>query len=283
MPLIEDMVNSVGQSRWFCLIDLKSAYWQVLMEVNSICKTAFSTQKGHYEFIRTSFGLVFAVFTFQGLADSILKEVRDWCRAYLDDLLSHAAIFEECCEGLRTVLKLLIKSKLFTSFSKCKFMMQEVPYLGYLLTKDGIKPDPAKTEAIRALKPPRDVPGLQHVLGLFQYYSKFHPMFSEVAQPLTSLTQKGKAWIWSAECQKAFEAIKCTLTSEPMLVRPDFSQPFIVRTDWSPLALGAILAQERTDETTGQKFEAVVYFASKKLRGAELNYAATEGDCQAVL
>lgn len=202
MPLIEDMLNSVGQSQWFCLIDLKSAYWQVPMEVNSICKTAFSTQKGHYEFIRMPFGLVFAVFKFQGLADGVLKEIRDWCRAYLDDLLCHAATFEECCQGLRTVLQLLIKSKLLALFSKCQFMMQQIPYLGYLLTKDGIKPDPAKTGAIRMLKPPRDVPGLQHVLGLFQYYAKFHPRFSEVAEPMTNLTQKDRPWIWTRSVKR---------------------------------------------------------------------------------
>lgn len=118
------------------------------MEPGSICKTAFSTKKGHYEFIRMPFGLVFAVFTFQGLADSVLKEVQDMCRAYMDDLLQHTPTFELCCEGLRRVLKFLIEAKLLASFSKCHFMVQEVPYLGFLLTRDGVKPDPAKTKAI---------------------------------------------------------------------------------------------------------------------------------------
>lgn len=102
-----------------------------------------------------------------------------------------------------------------------------------------------------------------------------------MAAPLTNLLQKGRTWFWSASCQAAFDNIKQVLTSEPVLVRPDFSKPFVVQTDWSPLALGAILAQEKEHED-GTKYEAVVFYASKKLKGAELHHSATEGECQAV-
>lgn len=90
MPLIEDMLNSVGNSRWFCLIDHRSAYWQIPMAEDSICKTAFSTKAGHYEFLRMPFGHAWAVFSFQRRADQILIPVKSFCRAYLDDLLPHA-------------------------------------------------------------------------------------------------------------------------------------------------------------------------------------------------
>lgn len=283
MPLVDDMLNSVGQSSWFCLIDLKSAYWQIPMEESSICETVFSTQKGHYEFTRMPFGLSFAAFTFQNQADEVLRDVADICKAYLDDLLCHGGTFEECCERLHRVLKILIEARLLASFSKCQFLQQEMPYLGFLLTKDGVKIDPAKIEAIRSLKPPTDVAGLQHVLGLFQHYARFYPQFAGLAVPLTDLLQKGRTWYyWSSSCHSAFEGIKQVLTSEPVLIRPDFAKPFIVQTDWSPTALGAILAQELEHED-GSKYEAVVFFASKKLKGAELHYSATEGECQAVL
>lgn len=127
-----------------------------------------------------------------------------------------------------------------------------------------------------------DVPSLQHVLGLFQHYARFHLQFAEMAVPLTNLTQKGRAWFWSADCQKAFEGIKQMLVSEPVSVRPDFSRTFIVQTDRSPLAMGAILAQEYKNDDGG-KYKAVVYYSSKKLKGPELHYSATEGECQAVL
>lgn len=169
MPLVDNMLNSVGQSSWFCLIDLKSAYWQIPMEESPICKTAFSTQKGHYEFTRIPFGLSFAAFTFQTRADEVLREVVHICKAYLDALLCHGRTFEECCQRPHQVLKILVeaKSQLLASFSKCQFLMQEMPYLGFLLTGDRVKIDPSKTEAVRNLKAPTDVPGLQHVLGLF--------------------------------------------------------------------------------------------------------------------
>lgn len=79
IPLIDDMLNAVGRSSWFTLIDLRSAYWQIPMEQTSICKTAFSTQKGHYEFLRMPFGLVWAVLRFQGFADKVLKPISDIC------------------------------------------------------------------------------------------------------------------------------------------------------------------------------------------------------------
>lgn len=274
IPLIEDMLNAVGQSSWFNLIDLKSAYWQIPMEASSICKTAFTTQKGHYEFLRMPFGLVWAVLRFQGFAEKVLRPISDICRAYLDDFLNHANSFEGACQGLVKVLSVLREAKLTTSFAKCKFMMRELPYLGFLLTKNGVKVDPAKTEAVRNLQEPTDVAGLQHVLGLFQHYARFHPRFAEIAVPLTDLTQKNRPWVWTTACRLAFEQIKSTLTSEPFLMRPDFTKPFIVETDWSPTALGAVLAQQHVHPETGELYEAVVYYASKKLKGAELNYSA---------
>lgn len=170
-----------------------------------MCKTTFFTQQGHYEFVRMPFGLAFAAFTFQWRADEALQLVKDICRAYLDDLLQHAKSFELCCEGLRRVLKALVDPKLLASFAKCRFMVRELPYLGFLLTRDGIKVDPVKTKAIRNLKAPTDVLGLQHILGLFQHYARFHPQFVATAVPLTEVTQKGKVWQWTKVCQQAFD------------------------------------------------------------------------------
>lgn len=151
------------------------------------------------------------------------------------------------------------------------------------MTREGVKIDPSKIAAIGELKPPRDLGTLQQVLGLFQYYTRFHPQYVEIATPMTDLTKKGVVWSWSTECQVAFDHIKRVLTIEPFLMRPDFSKPFVVQTGWSPLALGAILAQEIWDEEQQLNREVVICYASKKLRGPELHYSATEGECQAAL
>lgn len=239
IPLIDDMLNAVGRSFWFTLIDLRTAYWQIRMEQSSICKTAFSTQKGHYEFLRMPFGLVWAVLRFQGFADKVLKPISDICRAYLDDFLTHASSFEGACQGLVKVSTVLREAKLTASFSKCRFLMRETPYLGFLLTREGVKIDPAKTDAIRNLQAPTDVASLQHVLGLYQHYARFHPGFAEVAVPLSDLTQKNRPWVWTSACQAAFDMIKANLVAEPFLMRPDFTKPFIIQTDWSPTALAS--------------------------------------------
>lgn len=137
MPLVEDLVNDVGCSSWFCLLDLKSAYWQVPMDKASIAKTAFSTKRGHYEFTHMSMGLKTAVFTFQRAINTALYSVQQACQAYLDDLLVHARIFNDGLEALECVLKLLLKHGLQASFKKCKFLMRQVPYLGRRSVRQG--------------------------------------------------------------------------------------------------------------------------------------------------
>lgn len=283
MPIVEELVNDVGESSWFCLLDLCSAYWQVAMDEESIPKTAFSTRLGHYEFLRMAMGLKAAAGTFQRMINHAIHPVRDVCQAYLDDLLIHAKMFEGCLDALHRVLVVLLDCKLLVSFKKCKLRVREVAYLGFLLTKDGVKLDPSRIEAIAKLQAPHDVKTLQQVLCLFQYYTRFHPNYAAVAAPLTELTKKAVVWRWSEDCQRAFDTIKQVLTMEPFVARPDFSKPFLVQTDWSPVALGAILAQEVWDEELQLKREVVVYYASKKLRGPELNYSATDGKRQAVL
>lgn len=112
--------------------------------------------------------------------DQVLVPVKHFCRAYLDDLLTHATTFEEYCEHLRILLLLLIDLQLLASFSKSCFMVQEVSYLGHLLTADGIRMDPAKIQTIMNLQPPHDVASLQHVLG----YSNTMPSFIPTMQVL---------------------------------------------------------------------------------------------------
>lgn len=160
MPIVEELVNDVGKSSWFCLLDLRSAYRQVPMEEESIPKTAFSTRQGHYEFLRMAMGLTAAAGTFQRMINQVIRPVRECCQAYLDDLLAHASSFDECLAALDQVLALLIENKLLVSFKKCKFLMREVAYLGYLLSKDGIRLDPARMSAIAELQAPRDVKAL---------------------------------------------------------------------------------------------------------------------------
>lgn len=283
MPVVEELVNDVRQSSWFCLLDLRSAYWQVPMDEESIPKTAFSTRSAHYEFLRMAMGLKAAAGTFQRLMNHVIRPVRQFYQAYLDDLLTHADSFEASLSALEQVLALLVENKLLVSFKKCKFMMREVACLGYMLSKDGIRLDPARMAAIANLQAPKDVKSLQQVLGLFQYYTRFHLDYAAVAALLTDLTKKAVVWKWSTACQEAFEQIKRVLTSEPVVARPDFSLPFVVQTDWSLVALGAILAQEVWDEWLQIKQEVVVYYASKKLKGPKLNYSATEGECQAAI
>lgn len=233
------------------------------MDEASIAKTASSTKKGHYEFLRMLMGLKTTLFTFQRAMNAALYSVHQACQAYLDDLLVHARTFEDCLQALECMLQLLQKHGL----------QAHMQYLGYLLTREGVKIDPAKVSAIQELLPPRDVRSLQQVLGPLQYYTRFHPQYAEVATPLTNLTKKGMAWDWMDKCQAAFDHVKHVLTFELVFMWPDFSKPFVVQTDWSslckrrPIPLVAPVAQEYWDEERQLTWEVVVCYASKKLRG----------------
>lgn len=161
---------------------------------------------------------------------------------------------------------------------KCSFAMQEILYLGHVINSEGSRPDPAKINCVQHFPVPRNVSELRGFLGLCGYYRRYVKSFSKLAGPLTALLRKDVLYNWGFEQQRAFEELKERLISPPILVRPDFSQRFILKTDYSETAIGAILAQLGAD---GQ--ERVVAYASKSLTAAERNYSTTEGECLAVV
>ena len=143
---------------------------------------------------------------------------------------------------LTRVLEALNKVNLKLSFEKSKFFQSEVKFLGYLVSKDGIKPDPKKVEAVKNFPIPTNLKEIRGFLGLASYYRKFIEKFSSIAKPLNLLLKKDTKYIWSKECQKAFETLKMKLMSAPILRHPDFSKPFFISTDVSGTGLGAVLA-----------------------------------------
>ena len=126
---------------------------------------------------------------------------------------------------------------------KCEFLRKEVSYLGHVIGQDGVRPDEKRIEAVKEYPRPKTTRELKGFLGLAGYYQRFIPNFSKVAKPLTELLKKDAPYVWNDKTEEAFASLKTSLITEPLLQYPDFSQPFVLTTDASNEAIGAILSQ----------------------------------------
>ena len=277
MPRIDDIFDRLNGALWFSSLDLKSGYWQILVDENSIVITAFSTTEGHYEFIRLPFGLKNAPGDFSRIMQQVVEDLK-FLDYYLDDLYVFSTSFEEQIKHLRSLFTRIRETSLKINLAKCKWFRREIKVLGHWIGNHQIKMDLEKIQVVKEWKQPTKVVQVQQFLGLCGYYRKFIENFAKLAAPLYKITRNDVKFEWSIECQEAFEILKSKLLSYPILRQPDFKKPFIVHTDACGVAIGAILAQ--IDEN-GHEY--VCIYSSRLLKGAELNYGITEKECLAVL
>jgi hypothetical protein len=138
---------------------------------SNIPKTSFSTRYGLYEFTVTSFGLTNAPAYFMNLMNKVFMEYLDrFVMVFIDDILVYSKNDNDNEEHLRMVLQKLRDNQLYAKFSKCKFWLDEIPFLGHIISKGGISVDPAKVTAIVGWKLPSSVMEVQSFLGLARYY-----------------------------------------------------------------------------------------------------------------
>ena len=184
---IDDILDSLGDSKYFTTLDLRSGYWQISVDEHDRHKTAFATGNGLYEFNRMPFGLSTAPATFQRTMDIILSGLTYViCLCYLvfgRDMNKH-------CERLETVLLRLREHNLRVKLSKCKIAAHQVAFLGHVISQSGIQPDPAKIAAVCDIPRPQSIRDIRSFLGLAGYYRKFITGFATVAAPLVQLTEK---------------------------------------------------------------------------------------------
>ena len=197
---------------------------------------------------------------------------------YIDDTVIYSSAFEAHLAHLRRVLDRLIQVGLKLKPQKCHFLCPEVDFLGYLITPQGIHPNPQKVAAVREYPVPKSVKEVRQFVGFASYYRRLVRGFSRVAQPLHALTRKGVVFAWTQQCQEAFDALKSLLVEAPILVHPDFDKPFVLETDASAQGLGAVLSQVQDDK----RLHPIAY-ASRALSPQEKKYAITELETLAVV
>jgi len=278
LPNITEILDQLGKSKYYTTLDLAQGYHQVKMHPDHCNKTAFSTDKGHFEFLRVPFGLKGAPATFQRLMNSVLTGLNGIkAFVYLDDIIIYALDLEDHSRKLKEVFDRLREANLKLQPSKCSFMRKEVNYLGHVITDKGVRPNPQKIDCVVKFPTPTNAKEIKSFLGLSGYYRRFVPNYGQIAKPLTSLLKKDVPFYWSDLCQESFDKLKAILTKEPLLQYPDFEQPFNLTCDASNFAIGCILSQGPIGK------DLPIAYASRTLNKAEQNYNTTEKELCAIV
>lgn len=224
------------------------------------------------------FSLSNAPRTFERLMDDIFDELKyEYILVYLDDILCYATTWERAVEGLTLVFEKLRWAGLKLKPSKCHLFRQEVAYLGHIVSKEGIKTDPAKGRIVQNWPVPTSDADVRSFLGCAGYYRRFIKDYSEIAQPLTALLKKHVQFIWSSGCQGSFETLKEKLTTAPILTCPVRVGTFILDTDASKFVMGAVLQQVQEGE------ERVICYGSKTFSKSQQPYCVTKRELYAVI
>ena len=248
-------------------------------------KTAFAGPYRHYEYTRIGMGLRNAPATFQSLMDLVLSGLQGVeLYVYLDDNIVFASDIEEHGKKFRRLMKRLHEANLTIEPSKSQFLQREASFLGNIAGNGQIRPDPEKIEAVRDFPTSINKRKVKQFYGLASYYRRFVKNFAEIAYPLSQLTgikdgKNPRPFVWGEAEQKAFEQLKECLCSKPVLAAPDLSKEFIVTTDASDFALGAIFSQ--MDEKI--KVDHACIYASRCLKGRELRYSTYDRELLAIV
>lgn len=266
LPKIEDIFALLSHARVFCVLDLKGAYQQVVVSKQSEELLTINTIYGLYRYTRLTYGISSAPSIFQQIMDKILNGLES-VHCYLDDIIIGGRDEKDCIEILWKVLDRLNEFRVHININKCQFFVLSVKYLGHIIGEGKISPNPEKVKAVVNARKPNNLKELKTYLGLVNYYGKFIPNLSIELHSLYALTKKDVEYIWSQECQNAFEHSKSLITSDSVLELYDPSKQMIVASDASPIGLGAILSHE----VNGQ--DKPVLFASSTLTATQQNYS----------
>ena len=277
LPRMEDCVDNLGTAKFVSKLDLLKGYWQVPLTERASKISAFVTPDHFLEYTVMAFGMCNAPATFQRLVNVVLSGVPN-CNAYLDDLIVYTRSWEEHVQVLEQVFTRLRSAKLTLNLAKCDFGEATVTYLGRRVGQGQVRPVEAKVSAISACPVPTNRKALRSFLGMAGYYRSFCRNFSSVVHSLTNLLSPKVEYVWTAECNHAFESVKSLLTHAPVLAAPDFTTPFKLEVDASAVGAGAVLLQE--DE--GGVDHPVSYF-SKKFDVHQVNYSTIEKETLALL
>ncbi|KAM1262754.1 hypothetical protein ACFX2G_028456 [Malus domestica] len=278
LPFIDQMLERLAGYAFYCFLDGYSGYIEIVISPEDQEKTTFTCPFGTFAYRRMPFGLCNAPATFQRCMMSIFSDyVEKIIEVFMDDFSVFGDSFDSCLHNLSLILKRCVETNLVLNWEKCHFMVKQGIVLGHIISEKGIEVDKSKIDLVRHLPSPTSVREVRSFLGHAGFYRRFIKDFSKIAQPLCRLLQKEVAFEFTKECTASFNQLKELLTTAPIIVPSDWSLPFELMCDASDYALGAVLGQRK------DKRPHVIYYASRTLNDAQLNYSTTEKELLAVV
>jgi RNase H-like domain found in reverse transcriptase/Reverse transcriptase (RNA-dependent DNA polymerase)/Integrase zinc binding domain/Integrase core domain/Zinc knuckle/Aspartyl protease len=279
LPNIGELVDSLGGKRYYSTLDCFAGYWQVPLDLETRPLTAFATPFGLFQFTVMPFGLSNAPAHFSRVMERILSDLLyDYVSVYLDDICIYSSTLEEHLRHLDEVFRRLEANCIRLNPAKCQFLQREFTYLGFRITPEGVRPDPAKVSGLTDSPVPRNAKELRSFMGLASYFRRFVPAFSATTAPMQALLKKGEYFDWGLAQQEAFDKVRAILSTAPVLAMPDFTKEFTLSTDASGYAVGAVLEQMGEDD----ELHPVAYY-SARLADAETRYSAYEREALALV
>ena len=277
LPRISDCLDAVAGAKFLSSFDLTSGFHQVPIKSSDVPKTAFCTKYGLYEYLTMPMGMSNSPAVFQRLMEIALVSLQ-WhiCLIYLDDVLVFGSTFDEHMDRVEMVLSRISNASLKLKADKCHLLASSINFLGHTISADGVLPNPDNLAKVRAWPIPKNVTHVRQILGLGSYYRRFLQGYSDLVRPLTQLTHKSSPFVWSAECQEAFETLKNRLTSAEIMAYPLNDGLLILDTDASDTQISGILSQIQGGQ------ERVISYGSRTLNKAEKNYCITDKELLAI-
>ena len=291
IPSMRDNIARLSGYVVWCIIDLKSAYWQIIIAPGDRDKTAFITHFGLFQFTRMPFGLINAPRFFQRIMNKLFFKLSQHLELYLDDLLLKAKSTKEMIWLLEEVFKIIRQHELQVNLKKCRFFMDEIDYLGFHINQHGVRPIADKLQGIQDMEPPANIKQVQSFLGMCGVFRRFIPKYADMAFHLNQLIRKyteeritinGKTrvirhknqWRWTVVEQDSFQAVKAAVLSDKcVLEHPDHEKPFDLYCDASEHTLGAALMQDGK----------LIMAASRHLKDFEVHIHIREKELKAII
>lgn len=278
LPLIPELIGKLKGSRYFTKLDVRWGYNNVRIKEGDEWKAAFRTNRGLFEPLVMFFGLTNSPATFQTMMNDIFRDLinRGVVVVYLDDILIFTRTLEEHRRITQEVLQILRANRLYLKAEKCEFEKESIEYLGMVISEGSVAMDPTKVAGIMDWPVPTKKREVQAFLGFTNFYRRFIKDYGKIAKPLTSLTGNAD-WMWGVEQQLAFEKLKDTISSAPVLAIPTDHDPYRLECDASNFALGAVLSQHQNGVWRP------VAFLSKAMNPAERNYEIYDKELLAIM
>ena len=273
IPKIQDMLLKLEGFKYATSLDLNMGYYHIELSPHSKQLCTIVLPWGKYEYQRLPMGLCNSPDIFQEKMSTLMQDL-EFVRAYIDDLLVITkGSYEEHLSRLSEVLTRLQDAGLKVNAKKSFFAKEELEYLGYWITREGIQPVTSKVNAIANIAEPKTKKQLRSFIGVVNYYRDMWIRRSHVLAPLAKLTSKNAKWSWGPEQQKSFKDMKKIISKEVLLAYPDFNEEFVIHTDASHTQLGAVISQKGKP----------IAFYSRKLKPEQTRYTTTERELLSIV